>query len=236
MLKILLKKQDFRASQYISDIHFRGSKNPIDDRIPNILRAVENHAARSDFVFLIFSGDLTFSGQESEMLSAMDFIEELRKSLLQDPRIGLEILLVPGNHDCDLSVETAVRKNLVNNIIVKGISSSIDDEVVENCTVVQQKFFQLRNCFENETNILKRNKLLTLHSFLIENKRILFNCLNLAWLSTKEEKLGGVIIPYDYFPSDTNALDSDIFICLMTLVNTSLLCARDGFPLSFLDQ
>jgi len=199
---------------HLSDIHLREKDNPINDRIPHILCAVENYAARSDFVFLVFSGDITWCGQEKETMAAMMFIEELRKSLLRNPRIGLEIIMVPGNHDCDFGLQTAVRDNLVGGIIEKGLESAIDEQVVEQCTAIQKKFFQLCDCFENEANVVEKNQLAKLHSFLVEDRRVVFNCLNSAWLSLKDERPGRVVIPDIYLPADPTPFDVDVLITL----------------------
>jgi len=151
---------------HLSDMHFREGTNSVMEKAPAIARAVENRAARCDFVLLLLSGDVSWSGKESEMLVAMEFLEDLRKQLKTGPGIGIETVMVPGNHDVDLSIGGGIRVALVKAISGEG-PTAVSDDVVAQCVQAQNSFFMLRDCFHNESAIISQNRLTSVHSYLV---------------------------------------------------------------------
>jgi metallophosphoesterase superfamily enzyme len=102
MAKILLLQ--------VSDIHLKGEEDPILQRAGAIVDAVKNLDYRLDAAIIVMSGDLAYSGEETQYWSGWSFLEEIRsklsESLQKNPGsnpIPVQIVAIPGNHDCDFS-------------------------------------------------------------------------------------------------------------------------------------
>ena len=77
-------------------------------------------------MFLVVSGDIAYSGKVEEYEQAMNFFDKVVRLIREYCNKKIEIILTPGNHDCDFSVNKGVR-----DIIVKGVDlDNINDEAL----------------------------------------------------------------------------------------------------------
>ncbi len=183
---------------HLSDLHIQPKSTVPLERIDALYTAISNDANRADRTFLILSGDLMWSGKEDEALKVIDFIEKIQKALMQNPKVNVEVLIVPGNHDCDFATETTVRKTLVEDIIEKGLSVAIDDDIINQCISIQSNVLQLKNYFEADSNRISQNHLASLHTFSDSPIRVVIRCLNTAWMSRIKDQPGRIVIPPSY--------------------------------------
>src|SRR5713101_2024250 len=96
---------------HLSDIHFRTQSNPILEKLPAIVAATRTHAAGINACIIAASGDIAFSGKEDEYKEAEIFFVSLRTSLQGVlPDIPIHWAFIPGNHDCDHSKATSMRR------------------------------------------------------------------------------------------------------------------------------
>lgn len=194
----------------LSDIHFRANKNFIDDRINQIKSAVQ--AADSSFstCFIAVTGDVAWSGQQAEYEAAQDFFSKLHyaiTSIRSDLRV--EKIFIPGNHDCDLSQSNYVRQVLINDALINAAPPyKPNEEVITTCIEVQNNFFNFASKHNPQSHELKGyNRLYYVKDYILEERRVLFNCYNTAWMSQINEQQGKLLIPTDLIVDDVDTYD-----------------------------
>src|SRR5690625_246058 len=100
----------------IGDIHLRSKKNSIFQKYQLISKAVKSDLYEVDRLILLFFGDIAYSGKEREYEHAINLIDGIRKSLEEETHLKSEVILLPGNHDCNFEKDNSVRKSLISNI------------------------------------------------------------------------------------------------------------------------
>lgn len=190
---------------HLSDLHLETQHRISVDRVDSLCRAVANDAARAFRTYLVLSGDLTWSGKEDEALQAIELIETMKARLSANPRVEVEILVVPGNHDCDFASETAVRRALVDGIIEKGLSATIDADILQQCISIQKNVLEIKDYFETASNRIVQNEVVTLHTYSDGPLPLVIRCVNTAWMSRISDKPGRIVIP----PSFLQECDAD---------------------------
>jgi hypothetical protein len=182
----------------LSDIHLKANNNTILGKVDKLFDAIKNQIDESKYLFIIFSGDIAFSGQKNEYQEAKIFIEQLKKNIINyNISIQIEFIFTPGNHDCDFS-----KKNEVRNLIIDTIVSDpakITDEFILTCSAVQEEYNDFIKNIHSEGHINKSasNKLFIRYEYNIDTYKIAFNSYNLAWASTKKESQSKIIYPVD---------------------------------------
>lgn len=179
---------------HLSDIHFRSIDDHIINKVSKISDAIRLNLLQSNMLFVIISGDIAFSGKNEEYEVAKLFLEELIK-LIKDKNkeIKIEIIVAPGNHDCDFSVNKNMRENYLDNLRERGIVSSDD---LKECLTVQSSFFN------NMLEKYKPSNLSQSHLYYIyEFEQCNFIVYNTAWCSKLHESQGMLFFPDDVLQS-----------------------------------
>lgn len=171
---------------HLTDLHLKESSNWIIDKHLEIYNAIKLTYENCGRIYIVFSGDIAFSGKENEYSLAYNFLNDL-VSLLNNRysnKVFNKIIVSPGNHDCDFDLNTQMRINVLDEMSYDKIGS--DDSVVKSCLSVQDSFFN----FEGKLNLNKdiETQLYTSYIDKINNKSIVFHCYNTAWMSSKNEK------------------------------------------------
>ncbi len=174
------------AILHLSDIHFKVKDNIILSRVEKIVSSLKRAGINYQDVVIVFSGDVAYSGLKSEYEVAEIFFDSLSENLLKSGVAkSLNFIFVPGNHDCDLKSIDQTAKLLRENInsIVK-----IENETIENICKPQREYFEFIRKYSPESSEFKGiSKLYNCKSILLNEKTILFHCLNTAWLSSLDE-------------------------------------------------
>lgn len=127
---------------HLTDIHFNESKNYILERTDKIIRAINSVLLPNEPVIMVISGDIVFSGKKAEYQIAKKFLDKIRFTISAEKTTNCEIILVPGNHDCDFSVPQTLRERLLSSLDLN--SSNVDDETYKAITHLQSEFFNFR--------------------------------------------------------------------------------------------
>ncbi|MGH9343414.1 MAG: metallophosphoesterase [Terriglobia bacterium] len=186
---------------HLSDIHIRSSSDPVLPRAQLIAQAIRGVEPAPDLCVLVFSGDIAFSGRQEQYEVALDFIETVRADLAAafTASVPVHCVLVPGNHDCDLSGEDRAR-SLFLRAYASGDPPPIDRAIVEICTAVQSGFFQLQSLFDdgliagNEGDF---DRLYYKYRFSQAGESIVFHCYNTAWLCPLSGGRGALYYPIE---------------------------------------
>lgn len=182
---------------HLSDVHIHGNEDQILNESTNIASTCYADARSSDAFFVIVTGDIAYSGAEHEYKAFQPFLENIR-TLIKDEGCPLvEILTVPGNHDCILKPTSSVRELLIQNVITDPEVAE-DDAVTDECSKVQKNYFDFRNQL-TKTPTKFDHKLLTEYEFLICNKIVRFTAINASWMSKIPEVAGQLVFPANKF-------------------------------------
>lgn len=189
------------AILHLSDAHIKKdiASNSLFEKEKEIFNAIKNEICHCLNLFIVFTGDIAFSGQKEEYATANIFFNNLKKYLLEyNPSIKIDFIFAPGNHDCDFSVEQTIR-----DIVIKAVldnSSKIDQHIIDACTGIQKDYFDFIEAFSSAQNINKdiSNKVLTRYEFQIGENSISFNSFNTAWMSQKQEQQAKILFPLSF--------------------------------------
>ena len=191
---------------HLTDIHF-SEQNNCKDKISSLCSICINNFSQCDKICIIVTGDIAFSGLSCEYSLACDFFQEVRDKISSTINKSIDILFVPGNHDCDFTASNQIRNNCINNISYDTIGN--DNSVINECTSVQKNFFDFVSLFEAEYH---ETKLFCNHEISVAGKRIVFLGLNTAWMSSLSERPGTVFFPINKIQDEFSEILGDINI------------------------
>ncbi len=179
----------------LSDIHLRGEDSVLS-RADKIASAVRDRAPELAACFVVVSGDTAFSGLDEQYTAAVGFLGEVKEELASYSNNGAEvqIVVIPGNHDCDFEAADSVRKRLLDNVEADP-DQAPDEEVIDACTRVQENYRGYMDLLDEEGHLKPYNKLYYEYRFAIGGRTILFRCYNTAWMSRLEERQGQLVYP-----------------------------------------
>jgi len=199
---------------HLSDIHIKGVDDPILDRKEKIVQAFQNTALGVDYVFLIITGDIAFSGKEPEYNCAFEFVSSIQDSIRDYSGKDVFCVVVPGNHDCDCDSD----KPVVRETIIRDVqkNAKVTPDLIDVCCEAQDNYFLFSEVFhESATNVLHSEKLLTVLQYALSECNIIFNCYNTSWISQRVEEPGKLYYPVARCAGKSIQTNADIVISLM---------------------
>ncbi|HEU4767030.1 MAG TPA: metallophosphoesterase, partial [Pyrinomonadaceae bacterium] len=208
---------------HLSDIHFKSHHNQVHGREGEIASAIASCARLAEGCFIVVSGDVAFSGRVDEYQVAAKFLKRIFEMLKREINgCSFNIIIVPGNHDCDFTVQNAVRTLMLNNgeQILEGLDKD-DNSIVGVLTRVQDNFFSFLAELEMELQpgrngetaralLLGYERLHYKREFTIKDQNFRFDCYNSAWTSQLHEKQAQLIFPVLGWGIDSAKADLNI--------------------------
>ena len=186
---------------HISDFHYKDSPRDIAAQAILIDKLIENLPEPETIDFLIFSGDLVFSGKKAENFqdAYLSFLGRIGLKLKLKRR---NIIICPGNHDVDRSavsepVKEYIRKVNSSDGLVKLIEENKQDIFGLSCNPTknywdfEKQFYALGESM----GIDKVDKLITTHTRQYDKWKLGFVCINTAWCSTGNDDKGNLFFP-----------------------------------------
>lgn len=194
---------------HLSDIHIDCDTDPILTMAEDVARCAFASLPSASHVFVVVSGDIANSGKAEQYLLAELFLKEVKSCLAREKEVPISFILAPGNHDCDFEKDTGTRKAVIRSM--EGVGSDhVDDSMVETCTSIQEGFFT----FSKKLQSLNGDRLWASNIFDIEERKIRFECLNVAWISKMKEDPGSLHFP---FSRHEETRDPKIFLNLVVM-------------------
>jgi predicted phosphodiesterase len=197
---------------HLSDIHIDKESDGILFRPTEVSAAAFWAAHDAELVVILVSGDIAYSGTEEQYKLAEKFLTKIRDSLRSEVSCPIEVVTVPGNHDCDFEEDNSTREVLIGSLSGPA-PPQVDESVIESCTRVQNAYFGFRDRIE-EPGRADGDRLLWRRSFDVRGHKIWFECLNVSWVSKKKETLGSLYFPISRY-SDAEANGSEVRIVTM---------------------
>lgn len=190
---------------HFTDIHF-STKTNIDNKLSSCISALKNDFYGVGAIYFVLSGDIAFSGKKEEFDLAKSFFNKIKQLLEKHYQpLKIKVIIVPGNHDCDISRDTQLRRNSIENMKYSTLGS--DNSVVDGCLDVQEDFWKYYSLY----NPIPSDKLFWQVKDEVDGCKICFNCINTSWVSQKNEKVGGLFFPVKRYDSFNN-FDCDLTI------------------------
>lgn len=199
------------AMIHLCDMHFSTSETlatrgkAIADAVIAELDPAHDSAA------LIFGGDLTCGGQPSEFDIAKGFVQTIRDELaaqLSDERV--HVLIIPGNHDCNLSGDQTVR-----DLVLKTLSPA---ELTRPSVMpillqpLHDYFAFIEKSVPEALGHSTRHPWYHAADIPTEEGRIRFHLFNTAWMSVREERANSLLFPLDAIQPPLSQADYDVSV------------------------
>lgn len=171
---------------HLSDIHLCTEDDIILSRSKCLAKACSSVIPTDANVVIAISGDIAFSGLESQYSFAKRLISEIIEYLKKEKNADIDVLLVPGNHDCDFSSgNQSVREALL-----KSVTPDIDEEYYSLISNVQNNYYDFASNYGIDTSDCVSTK-----AIQTMNGEVLFVLVNTSWMSVLKEKMDTIIIP-----------------------------------------
>jgi hypothetical protein len=176
----------------VSDIHLRATEISRES-ISSLVEAVRQNVQAPCNILLLVTGDIAYSGKESEYELATAFLNDLLGEFGRIAGVGaVDIAIVPGNHDCDFSTESAARKLLLKQI--NGVSEW-DPSIPALASEVQTNFAKFRDSFLSAGIQYETRDLISVRRLILQEKLVSVWLLNSAWMSQLREAPGTLWFP-----------------------------------------
>lgn len=178
---------------HISDVHIKETNYELDQLAESISKKCFESAREVDHFIIVVTGDIAYSGLGKEYEIAEIFLQSLKDKIGRETTTTPEIILCPGNHDCDLSQTSRIREIAIQSI-KKNASEASEKEVQEVCSAPQSAFFEFRNRI-TLTKPKVDNRLYTEYEIFTDSTKVTISSINAAWMTTIPEKQGELIFP-----------------------------------------
>jgi 3',5'-cyclic AMP phosphodiesterase CpdA len=181
---------------HISDLHFRPDSNEPTARVAKLKEAVFAQFPFASHCFLVVSGDVANTGAPEEYSVAAVFFNDLRTALLLGGLQLVEIVSVPGNHDCNFRNQTDTRIFLLDDVR-KYLQRPVDfsGSNFEAIIDIQADFFSFEADISKRALLPIDQRLYYQRTFSVGHLTIAFHCFNTAWLSRKDDVQAQLYIP-----------------------------------------
>ena len=210
---------------HLTDIHIKDDADfdVLSERTNSLGGAICNHITEPDATAVLFciTGDLAFSGQESQYVAVGLILEEIYSLIKRRfSRIGIYTVFVPGNHDCDFENEMSSLRNALLTATTLDIT---DTSQLKVCTSIQKNYFNFVSEWNQKYGAMScmDDKILTINELNLNegNINLKFHCLNTSWCSKCHEEKGKMKLVNDKMKMPSNQLPdkapNDIVITMM---------------------
>lgn len=183
---------------HLTDLHIQDNYFP--DRIDKLTKSIGYDIKQISHIYIVFSGDIANYGRKNEFDKAKEFVSHLKTNLKNNNRLlQIELVVVPGNHDCCFDDEKKTRKSILNDCRTDVVD---EEDYFIDAMAVQNFFWE----FANEITTVKEPNLA---SYKLDfrphlNFKVSFHCYNSSWLTEIDEKQGNLIVPENKFLENEN--------------------------------
>lgn len=126
---------------HFSDIHISNSSDLICKRLEKIEQACLSYLPKKGLIIIAISGDIAQSGLKQQYEIAKTFFNDLKSYLQSELQSSINIVCVPGNHDCDYNNAKTYGKTLISNLN----STNIDSDAYMEISRVNEEYFNFAN-------------------------------------------------------------------------------------------
>ena len=183
---------------HLSDVHI--SSDSLLDKVDLIVKACNYDVTLISNIYIVVSGDFTQFGRKDEFRNASIFIKSLIEQIKpKNSLLKVELVLVPGNHDCCFDNVKATRE-----VIIRSCHTDIitEEDYFYDGMAVQDNFWEF---YQNIIGSIPSDKVAFNREFRPHlNHKVVFSCYNTSWMSEIHETQGSLIIPENKFLNGDN--------------------------------
>lgn len=200
---------------HLSDIHFKVGHNVLLNRKEKLFNAIKNEIKGKDEIFILTSGDISYSGTSEEYNIAKEFYLFLVDEIKNYTGLYPQLLFVPGNHDClfDESIEEIRR--LIIDKFHKTDFIDLNENLINKCCEPQENYFafvkEIEQLVESPTlnaDYILSHPLANVITYNIKGTIIKFSLFNTSWVSSIKERIGTLKYPIEYMNNKINQANS----------------------------
>ena len=195
------------AIVHLSDFHIKAGDHFLPQKINGVLSAI-NILGKVDDYIVVFSGDLSFSGQINEFKRSRYLLGRIINGIKKkNDNKFVNLFMVPGNHDLCLPKDARNRKD---------IQIHYDNGTISELLPVEKSYLENYYSYSNAKGIIPYDIFLNKRYCTFDGYKMQFNLINTAPFSTLE--------PDDkelhYFPEDrinllARSADTNLCITIM---------------------
>lgn len=196
----------------LSDIHIKSNNDFIIQKKDAFFRSCKSIINQCSRLIIVITGDIASSGKKEEYDIALNWLKDCESLWKEEAKFlnTIDYVIVPGNHDCNLSDLSEIRNIIIKKILQNDNLNS--DELSKECLKAQINFWNFYNKLTGET--YQPQISWEINIMLKIDYRLIFNCYNSAFLSQLEEKPGELLIPKDHFLNTEKKKDNDLVISI----------------------
>lgn len=202
---------------HITDIHLENDTdyNILEGRSEYIANAINKHIIdeTNTLLILCITGDIAYSGKEEQYLFASIFISDIIAGIKKRYNdLFIQIVTVPGNHDCDFDREDSVIRE---SVLRDSNLDMLNGSIIKTCTTAEENYFNFVNDWDESIAPLvsaSAESIFAINGLRYKGVSLKFHCLNTAWCSSKNEKPKEMRIA---IPEQEDKMENDIVITLM---------------------
>lgn len=190
----------------LSDLHANAAENAVEGKWDALCSAVVSDInSETKACVIAFCGDAAYGGKKDEFQACEKLIQDLLGKIGEHNRdLPVHVLVVPGNHDCDLTSEDQTARDAVRGTVSHQIpSTSVQRVLLES----QSEYFDFSSRLpEVRVDWSLDSPFYQSWDLELQDKRIRFHLLNSSWTSMLKEK-DDLRFPLDAFnpPKDHEA-------------------------------
>lgn len=198
---------------HLSDSHLKYVEDELFLKIQAMANSIKTSLTDISHIFVIFSGDVTYSGEKNQYTTATTFLSKLEDYIKYSyPKVAFEYIVAPGNHDCNFSPDTHgdTRELLIKNIIS-------DRELLKKQGILSDCLKPELNYFEWSASIQKMKLLnfedhfVQIHDYNLDGcKPIRFISYNTSWMSIPNKSQDDILFPINILSKSKNDYKADI--------------------------
>lgn len=205
----------------LSDIHISGDRDFILNKQQKMFAAMKSTLINSEQVIIVISGDIANTGQKKEYDLAKTFLAKLETIIKENTAIkDIQYVFVPGNHDCCLPQESDPIRDAVMNS--EKDKDTLEKQALVDCFIsVQNDYWAFYQSFygdEEPSKFVSAKKTIAIQ----DDFNLEFHLYNTALLSARNETVGSLRIPENYFIS-RNPFDRSVYVISVFHHNTGWL-------------
>lgn len=194
---------------HLSDMHIANGSSEAIARLKSIAGVIGSRIEEPTFVVLAITGDIAYSGKQSEYDLATGAIDILVSELRRWNPTDILVVPSPGNHDCDFSIMAeGVRDAMIEALSKPGSDSASFINVLQPA----QSAFATFSTAISQNRLVPESPLVSRVNIDLPNLTIKILTLNTAITSKLHESPGTLRLPSDLLPQITP--DADYCIIL----------------------
>jgi predicted MPP superfamily phosphohydrolase len=203
------------AIVHIGDIHFKKTSDTGFKRREKLANTISFARSPDESLLFLVTGDITYSGSQTEYAVASEFFRPLLLTLGVQPAKHLSaIVFIPGNHDCNFREVGDLRPSLLDQIPNQLATLDASGEKVRALLQVQSDFFAFNTLITGE-NLSTKDQLFYTRVITFGEYKLELRCFNSAWLSRTNEQPGALGFPSETINAAATQTDSDVVISLV---------------------